>query len=225
MANDLIFERLSALQQMMVAAHSSNGSMSSSSKGSERETFIREYLCKVFPTPFRFGTGDVTDYLGNRSGQMDIVIEYPFVPSFPLPGNCGVSRLYLAEGVAAVIEVKSDITNQWSKVVKTAKSLQSISRKYGNTISHGPFSEKRIPLFAVGYTGWKNEDTVRKKIESASANIDGILIVDPGIFVSSPEHGSISVTGPWALWGLITCLHNAAITLITAYSDLLSYAR
>jgi hypothetical protein len=37
------------------------------------------------------------------SGQLDIVIELPFLPSFPTPG--ANERLYLAESVALAIEV------------------------------------------------------------------------------------------------------------------------
>ena len=38
--------------------------MSSASKGSERELFIREFLAKVFPPHIRFGSGDITDAKG-----------------------------------------------------------------------------------------------------------------------------------------------------------------
>jgi hypothetical protein len=46
--------------------------MPSASKGSERETFVRDFLEAVFPSTFRFGSGAVTDSDGNCSGQMDI---------------------------------------------------------------------------------------------------------------------------------------------------------
>ncbi len=79
--------------------------MSDSSKGSEREHFIDLFLKEVFPPSYRFGTGDALDSAGNKSGQLDVVVELTFFPSLPALG--GGSRLYLAEGVAAVIEVKS----------------------------------------------------------------------------------------------------------------------
>jgi hypothetical protein len=43
--------------------------MSSNSKGREREDFISKYLERVMPSTVRFGTGDVTDGSGKRSGQ------------------------------------------------------------------------------------------------------------------------------------------------------------
>ena len=75
--------------------------------GSERETFLRKFLQKVFPTHRRFATGAITDSQGAISGQVDIAVEYPFAPSFPMPSTD--ERLLLAESVAIVIEVKSDL--------------------------------------------------------------------------------------------------------------------
>ena len=72
-----------------------------------RSTMLRVALLLA---GFFVGTGDATDAGGNRSGQLDVVVEYPFAPSLPL--GVGTTRLYLAEGVAAVVEVKSDAAGQ-----------------------------------------------------------------------------------------------------------------
>ena len=79
-------------------------------KGSERENFSRDYLQQIFPAHRRFATGAVTDSIGNISGQVDIAIEYGHLPSFPMPKTN--QRLILAESVAFVIEVKSDLSSQ-----------------------------------------------------------------------------------------------------------------
>lgn len=92
-----------------MGAHQAGGSMRSASKGNEREAFINAFLSEILPPQFRFGSGDITDQSANRSGQLDIVIEFPFVPSIPIVAGKS-PRLYLAEGVLAVIEVKSDIS-------------------------------------------------------------------------------------------------------------------
>jgi hypothetical protein len=44
-------------------------------------------------------------------------------------------------------------------------------------------------------------------------NLDGILVIDSGLFVSNNELQEITATGPWSLWGLIQCLHLATSTL------------
>ena len=109
---------------MLLAAHAAGGKMSSASKGNERETFVSSFLRQVFPAHFRFGTGDITDSDERISGQVDVVVEYPNLYSFPVFEAS--PRLYLAEGVAATVEIKSDLSTQWSQVEKTASKLKKI---------------------------------------------------------------------------------------------------
>jgi hypothetical protein len=97
--------------------------MSGASRGREREHFLELFLYQVFPPTFRFGSGDIMDRRRVRSGQLDFVVEYPFLPSFLLVGPG--PRLYLAAGVAAVIEVKSDLQRQWGR----SRALSTCSPK------------------------------------------------------------------------------------------------
>src|SRR5438874_11970568 len=107
---------MAGIQTMLNGVYQAGQSMSSASKGNEREAFIDGFLSQVLPTPFRFGTGDATDSSGKRSGQLDVVVEVPLMPSLPFPGS-GNARLYLAEGIAAVIDVKSYVAGQWPDVL------------------------------------------------------------------------------------------------------------
>ena len=50
-------------------------------------------------------------------------------------------------------------------------------------------------------------------------------VIDPGVFVASPNFSNLQATGPWALWGLIGCLHIATQSLQAASTDPFSYAR
>ena len=111
----------------------------------------------------------------------------------------------MAEGVAAAIEVKSDLAKQWGDVVETARKLNAIRRQDGGgTFLNAPMAQmERIPIFAVGYSGWKTREPLVSPI--GHGDVDGILIIDPGLFVSR----QMQATGPWALWGLINCLHAA----------------
>ena len=200
--------------------------MSSAAKGEERAAFIGEYLSKVLPPIYRFGSGDVTDSNGEKSGQLDIVIEYPFFPSLPSGGG-GQTRLYLAESIAAVIEVKSDLSNQWPEAVRTATALSRVRSKFGPALSIQPGSmsygvprPNRIPIFAVGYTGWSSISALKSKLESCS-NIRGALVIDRGLYVSK---GGIAATGPWALWALICDLHKITNSLQGASPDPAMYA-
>ena len=91
--------RMSGIQGSLMAQYEGGMSMASAAKGSEREVFLREYLPKVFPAHNRFSSGVIIDSRGRQTGQIDIAVEQPFSPSFPMPGSDS-SRLLLAESVA-----------------------------------------------------------------------------------------------------------------------------
>ena len=210
--NQNLFDRLEGIQEMLKALHKAGKRSSSATKGNDREYFINEFLAEVFPPQFRFGHGDITDLSGKISGQVDIVVEYPFFPSLPM--RQGSSRLYLAEGVAAVIEVKSNLKNQWCQVEETSKKLRVLRRSFGcNDIA----TPRWIPLFVVGYEGWKDEQKLKEKIEDRT--VDGILVINPGLFVWNPPLyiGQNSLTqsarGAWALWAFVVCLHHITMSL------------
>jgi hypothetical protein len=137
---------------MLLAAHGGGGAISSASRGRERQLFVEAFLSQVLPVPFRFGTGDITDGSGVKTGEIDIVVEYPFGPSFPLLGAPS-TRLYLAESVAAVIEVKSDLAAQWSQVKRSAAAVASITRRPDLAVQGDTIMPPRIPFFAVSPLG------------------------------------------------------------------------
>lgn len=210
--NPYIFSRLKGIQETLLALYRTTKETSSTTKGNYREYFINVFLSEVLSPQFRFGTGDITDLSGKKSGQLDIVVEYPLFPSLPILGAS--SRLYIAEGVAAAIEVKSNIEAQWKQVEKTSQKLQSLKRGYGNYDIGTP---RYVPLFAVGYTGWKELKTLKSYLQKGV--VDGILVIDKGLFAWNPPlyvgRDSLvqSATGPWALWAFIVCLHQLALSL------------
>lgn len=210
MANQLVLDRLKGIQSMLKAVHQSSSGLSTATTGTERCAFIDGFLSGVLPAPFRFGTGDATDRSGKHSGQLDVVVENPFCPSLPIVGG-GQIRLYLAEAVAAVIEVKSDVKKQWPQVLETAAKLEPLRRQLRGHAYVGRPPTERIPFFAVGYEGWKQQDTLKAKL--GEGTIDGILVIDPGEFASGSNFGDILSSGAAALWGFISCLHEATNAL------------
>jgi hypothetical protein len=225
MPNQFVLKRLQGIQSTLVGVHQSGVPLSASSKGQERQAFIHHYLQKVLPPTFRVGSGDATDVNGNRSGQLDVVIEYPFAPT--LPAFADETRLYLAEGVAAVVEVKSNLAAQWGEAERTAAQLAPLRRSFWATIEYGSeygsIPLDKIPLFVAGYTGWKTIEAVREKVEQ-NANVAGVLVIDAGLFVCSPQYGSCIATGGWALWGLISMLHRVTSSLQSAACSPSDYA-
>lgn len=207
---------------MLMGAHHAGSSMSTASRGSERAAFVDQFLCEVFTPQFRFGNGDATDSAGNRSGQLDVVVEYPWVPSLPVIGS-NSPRLYLAEGIAAVIEVKSNLASQWEEVKSTSLQLKRLERRYGGGMISGFQPPKQIPLFAVGYTGWKTLDKLQEKLNEGI--VEGILVIDSGFFASVPSFQKLVATGTWSLWGLVASLHQLTSVLSSTAAQVpLTYA-
>ncbi|MFH1235453.1 MAG: DUF6602 domain-containing protein [Parcubacteria group bacterium] len=123
-----IKNRLEAIRNILIGSFDGGSVMSNSTKGNERELFARAFLGQVFPPNFRFASGDITDTHRQCSGQVDIVVEFPSSISFPMYPEA--PRLYLAEGVAVVIEVKSDVESQWEQVKTKAEKVKLIRRKF-----------------------------------------------------------------------------------------------
>jgi hypothetical protein len=77
MPNRHVVQRLEGIRQILLGVHSAGSTSSNATRGREREAFIDRFLSGVFPTVFRFGSGDITDRFGARSGQIDVVVEFP----------------------------------------------------------------------------------------------------------------------------------------------------
>jgi hypothetical protein len=137
MPNQFVLQRLAGIQQVLMGVHRSGAPMSAASRGTERQTFVESFLANVLPPIYRFGSGDATDAAGHRSGQLDVVVEYPFSPSLPSFGGIPTTRLYLAESVAAVVEVKSNIAAQWDEARHTAAQLAPLRRSFKSVMTFG----------------------------------------------------------------------------------------
>jgi hypothetical protein len=180
-------QRLEGLLGHFRAGLSAGGESASANRGTEREAFLLAFLSQVLPAIYRTGTGEITDIQGNRSGQLDIVIEMPWAPSFGFPGS--PVRLYPAEAVGVAIEVKSNVEAQWSELEGTVAALGKLRQRLsGHSVRTGILeihdeSIERIPSFAVGYTGWKSTAPIERRL--LAAELDGVLILEDPIFVES----------------------------------------
>ncbi len=180
--NRHIRARLEASRNLLMAAYAGGAGLSSATQGREREAFVRLFLAEMLPAVHRFGSGDITDARGEKSGQVDVVIESPFLPSLH---SLGLERLYLAESVGAALEVKSDLGKKWDEVLETARAVKRLTRTARVTGMYGGRPSTRIPLFAVGYTGWKSLETLKEKL--GDGLVDGILIIDAMLFASTSQ--------------------------------------
>ncbi len=185
--NPYLKQRLDGLLRHFSAGLFAGGESAGANRGTEREAFLMAFLSQVLPPIYRAGSGEITDIEGHRSGQLDIVIEMPWAPSIGFPGS--PVRLYPSEAVGVAIEVKSNVKTQWSEVDGTAVALASLRQRLSGTSVQGGGltihndSIERIPIFAVGYRGWKSAAPVEKRL--LSSELDGILVLDGPLFVES----------------------------------------
>ena len=201
--NNALEMRMLGVQQSLMAHYNGGMSMPNASKGDERETFLRDYLQALFPAYNRFSSGSIIDSYGMQTGQIDITVEQPFSPSFPMPGNDS-TRLLLAESIAAAIEVKSNASSHWDEVCRTVSKVKALERNYGATMSIGGPSLRIIPCVVVGYKGFPNIETIQKKLAATleSDKPDAVLCIESGAFVG-PTNTAMGWRGIYALCALL----------------------
>ena len=79
----------------------------STDMGSAREHFVSNVLSTFLPKSTIVGSGEIIDGKGARSGQQDIVL---YRSDFPVISSLTPINTYLAEGVIATIEIKSNLS-------------------------------------------------------------------------------------------------------------------
>ena len=219
-SNPFLEQRLKGIQQALIAHHRGSSGLPSAHAGSERETFLREFLQQVFPAHRRFVSGTITDSEGMRSGQVDIAIEYGISPSFPMPNT--TERLLLAESVCLVIEVKSNLSSQWSEVTDTTKKVKALRRAIQLDMATDDVPD-RIPVIAVGYTGHRTVKGLVERLESTSIDSrpDAALVIDSGLFYGF----NVASTGPLGLYALCAVITRLLNAVAIASPNLMSYVQ
>lgn len=194
----------------------------------EREHLINDYLSQLLPPIYRFGRGAITDTRGEICGQLEVVMELPLGASFPMPS--GSERLYLAESVAAIVEVKSNLSSQWDEAQETIRKVKVLQREIRQSSalllesSPSPIIEAgpKIPCYAVGYRGYKSLVTLKDRLSSTPVECrpDGVLVLESGCFIGVTG----SADGVWGLYAFVAELVaqvNAVLQI--AYPDVHSY--
>src|SRR5436190_21076823 len=217
--NPHLVSRLKAIQDALMAQHRGGQGLSSAVSGNERETFLREFLQKLFPAHRRFSTGVITDSAHRMSGQVDIAVEYGFIPSFPMPSTD--DRLLLAESVAMVIEVKSDIVAQWDQVRRTLSKVKPLQRTLNPFMVLGSNPGLTIPCVAGGYKGNSTVEQLQNRLAATPPDErpDYALVINSGCF-TGPD---ISADGPFGLYALCLAINAELTRLAVAAPDLVSY--
>lgn len=246
----ILHERLSSVLDMLNANYRSVKNSPSAVKGVARSDFVNNYLKSSVPQGLRISTsGEIIDNQNNCTGELDIILENGYFPNIPIL-NIDSARLYFAESVAAVIEVKSNLQGQWQEAIATGEKLQAITRNFGNstvssyhtghvTILNTVFNApnlpkmelpqsrilKKIPYFVVGYTGWEKNETLKAKLDDTKGVVSGILQLDRGVFISDNTFKSIEANGPLSLLAFIDVIYESFNFIKSTNADLLAYGR
>jgi hypothetical protein len=217
--NPYLLQRFNAIQEALMAQHEAGKGLPNATAGSERETFLREFLQQIFPSHRRFATGAITDSAGAITGQVDIAVEYGVMPSFPMPAT--KERLLLAESVALVIEVKSDLSAQWEQACETASRVKALQRHLNPIMTFGDGPPASIPCIVVGYTGHSTIEGLAKRLAATpeTQRPDAALVIQSGCF-SGFGGSAIGALGLYALCIVIT---NILTTVGFSAPNLTSY--
>ncbi|MFO0798868.1 MAG: DUF6602 domain-containing protein [Gemmataceae bacterium] len=177
--NKYLEARLAGIRKSMLASFAAGMDLSAATKGNEREVFVKSFLTQVFSPAYRFGTGDITSSDNMRSGQVDIVVESPYW--YSLPVHPEGPRLYVVEGVAAVIEIKSNLMSQWDEILATAEKVKQLRRRNRLTLLKDLAETLRIVNDHAKATGEQTSDEMQKSIDSVQGALQQLMSKSPTI--------------------------------------------
>lgn len=184
-----LFTRTAGIKDSLIAAHKAGRGSPNEVIGNEREIFLRKYLEAAYPKPYRFSSGFIMDKQGNKSGQLDIVVEKFSSISFPI-STSSEERLFLAEMVSSVISVKSNLFAQWAQIESELKQLEPVEQKTSGTFSVNK-RDGNIPFFVVSYSGAKDMETLFSKLEAlpSCSFLRALLVLDTNILAIQTKPG------------------------------------
>lgn len=168
----LLYNYFNEKSKLMLAEYNISKQQGSyNNLGKNRELICSEFLRKVLPQKLKVTSGEIWDYNKKKTGQIDIIILREDAPAL----DFGQSNSFLAEGVYAVIEVKSNLTK--TKLKEAGESLKKVQELNINSTS----KPLKI-LFA--YIG-NNLEIIEKNMFELQYddNFDLICILNKGIIL------------------------------------------
>lgn len=150
--------------------------------GTNRENFVKDFLKIVLPPRLKnIYDGEIIDKDGKKTGQLDLLIIRDDAPCI----DYGGSNSYLAEGVFAVIEIKSHLDKV--KLIEAKNTLGKVSILSVNqsSIIMGGNHIGRPLRIVFAYSG-SGLDTLSENLtdENAFDVFDLICVLDKGVIIS-----------------------------------------
>ncbi len=216
----LLQERLNAIRDAFMAHYKGGGGLPKESNGNDREFFVDNFLSKVFPPHLRVLSGTLIDSMSlGHCGQIDSAIVLPNAPSFVMPG--GKEYLMLAENVAVVFEVKSDLSTQWEEVKKKTAMIRNLRKHIKDLESPGHCVVTNVPIYAFGFKGWSNVNSLKKKFNETAEQErpDGVLMLENPAFVGK----NLVADKDGALFAFILEINDLIRSHMEIHTDLMRY--
>lgn len=175
--------------------------------GKNREIFCSNFLEKVLPPKLSVRSGEIWDSENHKTGQLEIIILREDAPSL----DVGSENIYLAEGVFAAVEIKSNLDRtKLQEAGRTLLKVKDLKINLGGAISIGkPMKEPLRMIFAYEGAAWETltDEIVKNNWEDVFDLIcvlnRGVLIKKGGFIDWHSEHNFFSINGKAAALGFM----------------------
>jgi hypothetical protein len=134
--------------------------------------------------------------------------------------------VYPAEGVATVVEVKSNIADQRDQALETGRKVKALQPIRIAQFVVGSVPD-RIPVVAVGFGGWTKSAGAMEMV--ASTYVDAVYEIEAGrlactlAFAGLPTGNTVSIEGPPAMLMLLAGIRRSVTQLLAAEIPPLRY--
>jgi len=178
----VLFDYFKKAANVLLAKYVRTEGQASANLGRNRESFCNEFLINVLPSKLSVKSGEILDSLGNKTGQLDVIILRDDAPALDM----GVVNTFLAEGVFCVIEVKSNLTRE--KLHEAGDSFMKVKNltiNFGASMSSGNKIDRPLRIvFAYEGATW---DTLLDEINKNNWEdlFDLICILDRGVLIKA----------------------------------------
>jgi hypothetical protein len=178
-------------------------------KGAAREGFVRVFLQDNLPSLVEFKTGEIIDSKGQRSGQLDIVLQSIAAPRMAIFESIQTT---MVDAAIAVIEVKSSLTtgrcHTRSGLRSALRTFQKVKALERTTPIHSLAADARphtkTPCFLVAYEGPTAETLLQGLCDySRHSNLaideyapEVVCVLKPGYYVFRDDRWLFPRTGP-----------------------------
>jgi len=178
----VLYDYFKASSGVLLAQYNrSKGQEASANLGYNRELFCSEFLSHVLPPRLSNCRGEIWDSQGNQTGQLDLIIIRDDAPILTFGG----ADTILAEGVFAVIEVKSNLTREkLIEAINTLRKVRDLELRSNTCIHSGPMLNRPLRcIFSYESATWNTLTSEINKPENAGI-ADLICVLDKGVIVS-----------------------------------------